>query len=83
MSKDEQLTDDAMAALRARFQQQSRKAQAYYAVMHEVRGLVGSDDAANSWMNQALPAFGGRTAAQLVGEGRENEVLAHIRTLRT
>lgn len=83
MSKDEQLTTDAMAALRARFQEQSRKAQAYYAVMHEVRGLVGGDDAANAWMNEALPAFGGRTAAQLVGEGRETEVLAHIRSLRT
>ncbi|MBQ5946538.1 DUF2384 domain-containing protein [Massilia sp. ST3] len=68
-----------MAALRARFEQQSHKAQAYYTVMHEVRGRLGGDDAANAWMNQPLAAFDGKTPAQLVGEGRELELLAHVR----
>jgi uncharacterized protein (DUF2384 family) len=81
MSKDEQVSPDSIAALRARFQEQSRKAQAYYAVMHEIRGVVGSDDAASSWMNQPLAALGGKTPSQCVGEGRENEVLDHIRSL--
>ncbi|MBQ5941853.1 DUF2384 domain-containing protein [Massilia sp. AB1] len=71
-----------MAALRDRFQHQSRKAQAYYTVMHEVRRIVSGDDAANAWMNQSLGAFEGKTPAELVGEGRELEVLAHVRGLK-
>lgn len=82
MANDERLTPDAMAALRARFEQQSRKAQVYYTVMHEVRGIVGTDDAANDWMNQPLPALGGRTPAQLVNEGRAPEVLDHLKSLK-
>jgi uncharacterized protein (DUF2384 family) len=78
---DDQLTPDAFAALQARVKQQSRKAQAYYTVMHAVRAVVGSDEAASSWMNEAIPALGGKTAAEVVGEGREEEVLAHVRTL--
>lgn len=81
MSNDEQLSPDAFAALRARFQQQSRKAQAYYTVMHEAGKVLGGDAAADAWMNAALPAFGGQTPAQLVGAGREEEVLAHVRML--
>jgi len=81
MSNDEQLSPDAFAALRARFQQQSRKAQAYYTVMHEAGKVLGGDAAADAWMNAALPALGGQTPAQLVGAGREEEVLAHVRTL--
>lgn len=81
MSKDEQLSPDAMAALRERFQQQSRKAQAYYNLMHEARAVLGSDDAADAWMNAALPALGGKTPAQALGEGREDEVLALARGL--
>jgi len=82
MSKDEQASSDAIAALRARFEQQSARAQAYYTVMNAVRGAAGSDDAANAWMNAPLPAFDGRTPAQLVGEGRTEDVLAHVRTLK-
>ena len=81
MANDERLTPDALAALRDRFQHQSRKAQAYYTVMHEVRRIVSGDDAANAWMNQSLGAFEGKTPAELVGEGRELEVLAHVRGL--
>jgi uncharacterized protein (DUF2384 family) len=81
MANDERLTPDALAALRERFQHQSRKAQAYYTVMHEARRLVASDDAASEWMSQPLTAFDGKTPAQLVGEGREQEVLAHVRSL--
>lgn len=83
MSKDEQLNPDGLAALRARFERQSRKAQAYYTVMHAVRATLGSDDAASAWMEAPLAAFDGRTPAQLVGEGRVDEVLAHARTLET
>jgi uncharacterized protein (DUF2384 family) len=82
MSNDEQLTPASMAALQARFQQQSRKAQAYYTVMNAIRAIVGSDDAASNWMEQALPEFGGQTPSQLVGAGREQEVLDHIRALQ-
>lgn len=84
MSKDNSLpvSPDAFSALQARFQQQSRKAQAYYTVMHEAGKVLGGDAAADAWMNAALPAFEGRTPAQLVGDGRADEVLAHVRTLK-
>jgi uncharacterized protein (DUF2384 family) len=83
MSKDEQqLKPDAFAALRARFEQQSRKAQAYYTVMHEIRRVVGSDDAASAWMSEPLADLDGRTPDQLVSEGRENEVLDYVRSLK-
>lgn len=82
MSKDGQLDPDGLAALRARFEQQSRKAQAYYTAMHAVRAVLGSDDAASSWMEAPLAALGGRTPAQLVNEGRVDEVLAQIRALK-
>jgi uncharacterized protein (DUF2384 family) len=82
MSKDEPAVSPSMAALQARFQQQSRKAQAYYTVMNAVRGIAGSDDAASSWMEQPLAQFDGRTPSQLVSEGREQEVLDHIGSLK-
>jgi uncharacterized protein (DUF2384 family) len=78
---DEQLNPDGLAALRARFEQQSRKAQAYYTVMHAVRAVLGSDDAASAWMETPLAAFGDKAPAQLVGEGRADDLLAHVRTL--
>lgn len=81
MSKDE-LTPASLDALRARFEQQSRKAQAYYNVMHAVRGVIGSDAAADAWMNTALPALDGKTPAQAVSEGREDEMLALARSLK-
>jgi uncharacterized protein (DUF2384 family) len=82
MSKDQQASNDAVDALRARFEQQSRKAQAYYTVMNAVRAVAGSDDAANAWMNAPLAAFDGKTPAQLVGDGRTEDVLAHVRSLK-
>ena len=51
------------AALQARFQDQSRKAQAYYTVMQAVRPIAGSDDAADAWMNAPLAAFDGATCS--------------------
>jgi hypothetical protein len=77
----DQLTPDAFSALRARFKQQSDTAQVYYAVMHAVRPALGSDEAASAWMTAALPAFGGRTPAEIVAAGRHEELLAYIRTL--
>jgi uncharacterized protein (DUF2384 family) len=82
MTKDEQLSPDSISALRARFEQQSRKAQAYYAVMHEAKTVVGSDDAASNWMNEPVAALGGKTPSQVVSEGGENDVLAYIRSLK-
>ena len=79
MSQDAPLTPDSLTALRERFQQQSRKAQSYYAVMHEARRVLGSDDAASNWMETPLMAFEGKTPAQLVAEGREHALLEHIR----
>ena len=82
MSKDASLSPDAFAALRERFQQQSRKAQAYYTVMHEAGQVLGGEAAADAWMNTALAALGGQTPAALVGAGRVEEVLAQVRTLK-
>jgi len=79
---EEKLNPDGLAALRARFEQQSRKAQAYYTVMHAVRAVLGSDDAASTWMEAPLAALGGQAPAQLVNEGRVDEVLAHIPALK-
>jgi uncharacterized protein (DUF2384 family) len=81
MSKDDQLSPDAFSALRERFQQQSRTAQAYYTAMHAARALCGSDAAADAWMHAPLAAFDGQTPAQLIGAGREDAVLAHLRAL--
>jgi uncharacterized protein (DUF2384 family) len=83
MTNDAQPTPEAFAALRARYQEQSRKAQAYYAVMHEARTVVGTDDAASAWMNEPLPSFGGKTPAEVVNDGREEEVLTYIRSLKS
>jgi hypothetical protein len=79
---EEQLNPDGLAALRARFEQQSRKAHAYYTVMHAVRAMLGTDEAASAWMEAPLADYKGSTPAQLVGEGRADEVLAHVRTLK-
>ena len=82
MSQDDSLSPDAFAALQARFQQQSRKAQAYYTVVHEAGKVLGGDAAADAWMNAPLPALGGQTPAALVGAGRADDVLAHVRTMK-
>ncbi|GIZ50315.1 MbcA/ParS/Xre antitoxin family protein [Noviherbaspirillum aridicola] len=81
MSKDDQPSPQGLGALQARFQEQSRKAQAYYAVMHRMRQLAGSDEAASAWMEQALPAFDGKTPAQMVSENRADELLNYIESL--
>lgn len=81
MTKDGGLSSQGIDALRARFQEQSRKAQAYYTIMHRMREMAGSDDAASAWMDKPLPQFDGKTAAQLVSEGRAEEVLGYIDTM--
>lgn len=81
MSDKESLTPAALDALRARFQQQSNKAQKYYAVMHAARGALKSDEAADAWMNAPLAACDGKTPAELVNAGREQEALALANTL--
>ena len=81
MPKDGQLSAQGIEALRERFQQQSRKAQAYYTVMHEARRIAGNDEAASAWMNTPLPAFDGKTPAQLVEDGEAEKVLAYIASL--
>ncbi|HEX8478649.1 MAG TPA: MbcA/ParS/Xre antitoxin family protein [Telluria sp.] len=82
MTDDNQVTPGAFAALQASFQKQSRKAQAYYTAMHAIRTVLKSEDAASAWMEHPLAAFGGRTPAELVAAGREQEVLNHIAALR-
>lgn len=82
MASTDPIKPDAFAALKERFGQQSRKAQAYYTVMHEVRGILGSIDAASAWMDEPREALGGKSAARAVGEGREDEVLAFVRSLK-
>lgn len=81
MTQDDRLSPQSIDALRARFEAQSRKAQAYYTVMHSMRGKAGSDEAASAWMNEPLAQFDGSTPAQLVNEGREDAVLAYIASL--
>lgn len=80
--KEGNLSPQGLEALRTRFQEQSRRAQAYYTVMHSARTIAGSDDAASAWMNAPLPSFDGRTPAQLVGDSREDEVLRYIDSLK-
>lgn len=82
MSDEGQLNPDGLAALRARFEQQSRKAQAYYTAMHAVRAVLGNDDAASAWMEAPLAEFKDITPAQLVNDGRVDEVLAHVHMLK-
>jgi uncharacterized protein (DUF2384 family) len=82
MTEDKSLSPQAVEALRARFQAQSRKAQAYYTVMHRIRSVVGTDAAANVWMNEPLPVFDGKTPTQLVSDNRENDVLDFIGSLK-
>jgi uncharacterized protein (DUF2384 family) len=82
MTDDKKLTADAFAALQANFQAQSRKAQAYYTAMHEVRKVLKSDDAASAWMGQPLAALDGKTPDELVSAGRIDEVLVCIRSLQ-
>ena len=82
MSQDDSLSPDAFAALQARFQQQSRKAQAYYTVMHEAGKILGGDAAADAWMNAPLAALGGQTPAALVGAGRADDVLDYVRSMK-
>ena len=48
MTDPERLSPDNISALQARFQDHSRKAQTHYAVMHEVRQVLGSIDAADA-----------------------------------
>lgn len=79
MTDSERLSPDSIAALQARFDGHSRKAQAYYAVMHEVRKALGSDDAADAWMKAPQPALDGRTPAELVADGRTDDVMASLR----
>lgn len=79
MTDSAPLSPDAMAALQARFQGHSQTAQTYYAVMHEARQLFGSDTAADAWMTAPHAALGGRTPADLVGDGRTDAVLACLR----
>ena len=79
MTDPERLSPDAVAALQARFDGHSRKAQAYYAVMHEVRKFLGNDDAADAWMKAPQQALDGRTPAELVADGRTDEALACLR----
>ena len=78
MSQDRPLAPDALAALRARFETQARTAQTYYSLMHEVRRVLGSDEAASAWMEAPLAAFDGKTPAALVAEGREAEVIKQV-----
>lgn len=82
MTQEGPLTPASLAALRTRFEEQSRKAQAYYTVMHAVRGSLGNDDAASAWMDAPLAALGGKTPVELVGAGRAEEVLETIRTAK-
>ena len=81
MTKEGRITSEGFDALRTRFQEQSRKAQAYYTVMHKAREIAGSDEAASAWMDEPLAEIDGKTPARLVSDGRAEEVLAYIDSL--
>ena len=79
MTDQDRLSPDAITALQSRFQDHSRKAQTHYAVMHEVRQVLGSIEAADRWMTMPLAELaelGDSTPAQLVAAGRTDDVLA-------
>ena len=79
MTEPDRLSPDSITALQSRFQDHSRKAQTHYAVMHEARQLLGSDDADDRWMTTIQPGLGEATPAELVAAGRVDEVLACLR----
>ena len=81
MTDPERLSPDSMSALQARFQDHSSKAQTHYAVMHEVRQVLGSIDAAGVWMTTPQAALGDSTPGQLVAAGRVDDVLACLRQM--
>jgi len=81
MTDSERLSPDSMSALQARFQDHSSKAQTHYAVMHEVRQVLGSIDAADVWMTTPQAALGDSTPAQVVAAGRVDDVLACLRQM--
>ena len=81
MSDADHTSINAFDALQARFQGHSRKAQTHYAVMHEVRQVLGSIDAADAWMTTPQPALGDSTPAQLVAAGHVDDVLACLRQM--
>jgi uncharacterized protein (DUF2384 family) len=83
MDKENNATLEGLEALHQRFQAHSRKAQAYYTVMHSAREIAGSDDAASAWMEKTLSAFDGKTPTALVSEGRTEDVLAYIESLKS
>ena len=79
MTDPERLSPDSFNALQARFGDHSRKAQTHYAVMHEARQVLGSIEAADRWMTTIQPELGESTPAQLVADGRLDDVLACLR----
>ena len=79
MTDPDHLSIAALNALQSRFQDHSRKAQTHYAVMHEARQVLGSIEAADRWMTTIQPELGERTPAQLVADGRLDDVLACLR----
>jgi uncharacterized protein (DUF2384 family) len=83
MTEKKPISSTELEALSQRFQDHSRTAQAYYSVMHAARGITGSDAEASAWMEQAAPAFNGKSPAVLIREGRVEEVLAYIGSLKT
>lgn len=44
--------------------------------------MLGSEEAASSWMEAPLAAFAGSTPAQLVAAGREDALLEHVRAMK-
>jgi uncharacterized protein (DUF2384 family) len=82
MTKDDRVSPVEFEALRNRFQEHSLKAQAYYSIMHKVRETAENDDAASAWMDEPLPKFDGKTPAELVSEGRADDVLAYVSSLK-
>jgi uncharacterized protein (DUF2384 family) len=82
MTKDDRVSPEEFEGLRNRFQEHSRKARAYYTIMHKVREIAENDDAASAWMDEPLPKFDGKTPADLVSEGRADDVLAYISSLK-
>ena len=81
MSQERGPDAGGLAALRERFEQQSRKARAYYSVMHAAQAKLGSIDAASAWMEAPQATLDGATPAQWVAAGRVDEVLARVAAL--
>lgn len=50
-------------------------------VLQAVEAISGDHDRAVAWLQEPLPTFGGKTALQLIAEGRTDAVLRYLASI--